>query len=500
MNTRKVALAIALAALASACSSGGGAGGGEQHSDAAINSYVASLVYDPATILSVQNIPGGASMARTAQGAPTETNTPNGNDLIECTTVQYNLQENADQVAILRPTNGIVWPGALVKGNAALVDGTPEPITLAPGPITLRIDLPGMGDQGTMTIAQPSNSSVQTAINGALAWWNDNAYQQGYVNPANSSYNVTKSSSSEQLAMDVGLNVKWASGDASAQFSYTSSTTSTVAMMVFKQVFYTVTMDTPSSPAAMFGSSVLASQLSSQMSADSPPAYVHSVAYGRIIMFRMETSDAYTSTDVEGAMKYSAGFTVDATLKTKYDTILSKSTMTAITIGGNAAVASQSVTAKTAGDLDPIITGANAVYSKDNPGVPIAYTVRFLKDNTIATMGYTTNYSSEECTRSVPVVITVRNSSGLYTARASASYFDHVSQTTVSLGEHDNITIGTNADFNVPAGADSVTCGAQEWWGFGWTNVFNLTWTPPANHKLCLHGTTLSPSYSTDDC
>jgi thiol-activated cytolysin len=66
-------------------------------------------------------------------------------------------------------------------------------------------------------------------------------------------------------------------------------------------------------------------------------------------------------------------------------------------MGGSAEVASEAVSARSANDLMPIIKGKNAVYSKNNPGVPIAYTVKFLKDNTIAKMGSTTDFTTTDC-------------------------------------------------------------------------------------------------------
>lgn len=483
---------LALVLVLVAAAGCGGGGNAEQHSDQAINAHVQDLTYDPAALLGVRNIVG--SEARTAIGAPVDTEEPQGANLIVCRAVDYNLESNAEDVAIIRPTTGIVWPGALVKANAALLNGTPEPITLAPAPITLRVDLPGMGEHGTFVVAQPSNSAVQANLDGVLAWWNDNAYQDGYVNPANSSYRTSTAYSSEQLALDVGLNVRWATGSVASQFSYTSTTTSTVAMMVYKQVFYTVTLDTPSSPAAMFGDAVVPSALGAQMTTESPPAYVHSVNYGRIIMFRMETSEAVKSADMEATMKYAAGVSVDMTLETHYKSILQKSSMSAITIGGNAEVASQAVTAQNFGDLVPIITGSNAVYSKSNPGVPIAYTVRFLKDNSLAKMGYTTDYTSNECTLWKQSVLALRND-GAYVSRGYVSYYPRGVATLSTVGTG-NFTAGVTKSFTVPAGATQVTlwADAEVWWPPSvWGEIGRASWdVAPEYVKYCLKGTTLN--------
>lgn len=482
------ALAVAIA-LAAGC----GGGDAEQHSDVALNDHVLGLTYDRNALLGVRKITG--TEQRTQVGDPVEREEAQGTNLLACSAVDYNLQSNADDVAILRPTTGIIWPGALVKANAGMLDGLPEPLTLGPAPITLRVDLPGIAEHGTFVVETPSNSAVQAGLDQALAWWNDNAYKDGYVNAANSSYRASTAFSSEQLALDVGLNVRWASGSVASQFSYTSTATSSVAMMVYKQVFYTVTLDTPESPAAMFADSVVHSQAEAQMTPESPPAYVHSVSYGRIILFRMETSESVKSTEMEATMKYAAGVSVDLSVESRYKEILQKSSMSAITIGGNAEVASKAIEARNFGDLVPIITGSNAVYSKSNPGVPIAYTVRFLKDNTIAKMGYTTDYKSTECKTWKESRITVYNG-GIYVARAFARYYPRNQPTVVTVGTG-NFTQYLSRVLVIPAGATDLELWADaEWFIASWDQIGYVKWdVGPGPIKYCLRGTSLSHSW-----
>ena len=137
---------------------------------------------------------------------------------------------------------------------------------------------------------------------------------------------------------------------------------------------------------------------------DAAPAYIKSVTYGRIIMFRMESSSAYESANVEAAFRYAAGYSVDGNLKTTYDEILRESSIDLVTIGGNAAVATEPISVANTNNastiLDKIrgiISGENAVYNKSNPGVPIAYSVFYLKDNSLTKLGYTTEYTAKEC-------------------------------------------------------------------------------------------------------
>jgi len=457
-----------------------------------ITDYIRNLNYDPDAMLSVQNIDGG--MKKTSLDTMTN-NTMVNNNLITCVEVDYNLKQNAEQVAIIRPTNGIIWPGAIVKVNEGLLNGLPEPVTLKPAPITLRLDLPGLGAKGTIIVEEPSNSNTQTALDEALDWWNNNQYIEGYVNASNSSYNVATSYSSQQLALDLGLNVKWCSGSVSAHFNYQSSSTNKVAMMTFKQVFYTVTLDTPSQPSSVFDPSVSLDDVKATFYNAEPPGYVHSVSYGRIIMFRMVTTESVTSAEVEGAMKYSTGLTsVSAQLETKYKSILQNSSIDVITIGGNADTASQAVTAQNFGDLEPILTGQNAVYSKSNPGVPIAYTVKFLMDNKIAKMGYTTDYTATECNTSTRGRIKVHNS-GAYVMRFYVSYkkWDN----TDGYYSSGDITVGNYKIHEIPGGSTNIKVTAKT---VSCANIFEKYYDYPQDACFKTGGTVCFPNHGAVDC
>jgi thiol-activated cytolysin len=386
------ALAVGLAALIAGCGSDkptqpGGDG-------ASIGEYLNSLNYDGKALLNYQET-GGQDVSRTEESSDTTTEEIPGGGSKVCQETTYSLKQNFDRVAVLRPTNGVIYPGALVKANQGMMDGLPEPVTLPRAPLTLSIDLPGMGQNGIVPVANPTNSNVQAAMDDALEWWNANAYQDGYVNAANSTYNYTSSYSSEQTALDIGLNMQWATGDFAGKFQSFTSAQKTVVSASFQQAFYTVTLDTPPEPEDVFASSVSLEQVKSELDSQAPPAYVSSVVYGRIIVFRMENTHSTSAADLEAAFNYGVGrISAGGDLAASYNKILSESQVEVITIGGNAAVASKLVDPST---LQEVIQGENAVYSRSNPGVPIAYTVKFLKDHTNAKLGYTTEYTSKDC-------------------------------------------------------------------------------------------------------
>ena len=315
-----------------------------------------------------------------------------------CTRTQYSLAKNFDKVAILKPNKGVVWPGAIVKVNQSLTDGLPEPVTLKRSPVTLSIDLPGMRENGTIVVNDPANSSIQAAIDSSLEWWNGNAYRDGHVNPASSSYSKTVSHSSEQTGLELGLNLDWDSGEVSSALQTSTNETKKVVSAVYKQAFYTVTVDTPEVPEAVFLPDTSLESIKQQINENESGAYISNVTYGRIILVRMETSSQASNEEIEAAFEYSLGKrSASGKVQSKYERILNNSdtSFNVVTLGGNPDQATKPITDGSAeGVLDVI---RNATYSRSNPGVPISYTVRHLVGNLPVKLGASTEYTATDC-------------------------------------------------------------------------------------------------------
>ncbi|MCB0398075.1 MAG: thiol-activated cytolysin family protein [Winogradskyella sp.] len=370
--------------------------------------YINSLDYNQQEILNEQDT-GFEPSRRDVLSSQTNTQPPFEGQVVSCTTTNYDLFSNFENIAILRPNLSSVYPGALVIGDGQMLFGTPTPLAIDRAPATLRVNLPGIGDQGTIVVENPAaNSEFGAKLDQALEWWNTNNSEypdgEGYVNDAGSTYDSATLYSSTQLGLDVGLNLAWADNSVASQLEFNSTSETRVATMVFKQVFYDVVMDNPSNVAAVFRNDVTLEQVQSLIDNERPPAYVSSVSYGRIIMLRLETTYDETNTSLDATLEYAAGVDVNATIDSDKSDILKTSSIKILTLGGNAEVAASSVNLVydddediSPGVLNDIITGENAVYSRNNPGVPISYTIRYLKDNTLAKMGYNEQYTALEC-------------------------------------------------------------------------------------------------------
>lgn len=361
-----------------------------------INGLIANLSYNPDALLNVQSNTGKFETNNRV------TADRNQGNVFECRNIDYNLRTNFQDVVMFDPTIGVIYPGALVIGNREMLDGAPQPLQIPRAPTQIRVDLPGIGANGNIQVDDPNYQNTQAKIDEVLEYWNAEVAPQGYAIDSDTYFEKTTAYSREQMSLELGVSAEWAGGSSfDSQFDYTKTTEKRVATLLYRQVYYDVVMETPDSPAAVFGNSVNSATVQSLISDENPPAYVSSVQYGRIIMIRMETTDTRTEVNLEAVLEYATkAKSATAEVNATYDQVISKSTFNVVTVGGNAQTATEVITGSSVeegeGGLNYVIS-EGALYSRENPGAPIAYTVKYLKDNRIAKMGYNTDYRVESC-------------------------------------------------------------------------------------------------------
>ncbi|MBN2489819.1 MAG: thiol-activated cytolysin family protein [Planctomycetes bacterium] len=455
-----------------------------------VDGYLAGLRYDPRQILAERV--GDTSLP--ARRLPDETQ-DDGHAIVIVKQVKHRLEGNIDDIVILSPTHSVVWPGALLRGDDDLVRGTPTPLPGRRAPMWLSVDLPGIGGHGVFAVDQPSHGAVQAAVDQALDWWNDHQYREGYVSKSRSKYVATMVYSAEQLAASLGLNYWSLKGDLSAQFQATTTRSSKVAMALFKQVFYTVSFEAPSRPGAVFHPEVTLDEIRAAATAAAPPVYVSSVDYGRLLLLRLETDAETSHTAIEGALRYLGG---TVTAAADHQRTLQRSKVTLITIGGNAEVNARAVDATRIQDLHEVIQGKNALYSKNNPGEPIAYTLRFLKDRRLAKIGFTTDYTELVCERHPHGWIGFKHS-GAYVAKFYLNWTEGGEKKSWSSGKK---TAGFSETVRLKGNARDIRIHAQAMTGLAWDpwgTIFKLSLTGPPNKFYVAKGTTLKRKWETAD-
>ncbi len=288
----------------------------------------------------------------------------------------------------------IMYPGALLNGRS-VKDKSYTPSNIIPGPLTLTVNLQSIEGPISRTIQNPSFSTVQSAIHETLS--------QKITGDAGAemSWSVDNIYSKEQLKAKMGMDFKVgdiAGGSASLGMDFTANTKK--AIIQFNQKYYDIVVDVPRSPADYINSGANLDTVKEAFK-DISPMYVSSVSYGRYILFSFETSDL--SFNLEQELKAALtvpveGVPVKAGMNTKIDAGFKNGSLKskAYILGGAGGAASKAINS-----LDALITfiKEGGEYSKDSPGKPISYNLRYLSDNYPVQVINATEYIKNECFR-----------------------------------------------------------------------------------------------------
>jgi thiol-activated cytolysin len=308
-----------------------------------------------------------------------------------CTTQNLKETRNYDEIVAYAANSDSLYPGAIVSADS-VVSGLFTQIVLPRAPATISVSLENLDGTKTATLPDPSLSSYRDALSGIL----DQTITGS--TPANLYSEIEQVHSEEQLNMALGVQASWGLGVASLKtsFDFSNQQTRSRYLVKYTQTYYTVDLDAPPAPSAVFDGNVTLDDVKSKMDDTRPPAYVSSVTYGRMVLFTFESQ--YSDEEMGAALDfaYSGGVDVSGNVSVTYKDILSQSKITAYILGGDAGTAVQTIDSYDA-LIDFIKTGGN--YSKDSPGAPIAYKLRYLKDNSPARMSMTDDYDVKDCTR-----------------------------------------------------------------------------------------------------
>ena len=467
-----------------------------------IDAFITRLKYSPEKLLSTLD-------SGTVVNFPDKSTTPN-KSIILCKSRVVTDNRPLEAITLLSPTTGVVYPGALVVADRNLAEGKPTVISLPQGPVQVSVDLPFMGSKGTVQVQDPTYGNVQSAIQDLQLAWLGGRRGQDTGQAARQSLLAQKAFSSQQIALALGFNAKWDTGNTlKINSEMSQNATSSSCFLLFRQVYFTASVQPPKRPSAVFADGVTLEDLKdvAGLSAERPPAYIQSVDYGRIVMVRMDTQSAESSADLTMAMKFAVagGQSVDAETKLKYEKIIKNSTFTAITLGGNAEEATTILGSpdKVEARLYDLIKKCS-IFSEKNPAVPISYKVNFLKDNTLATMNVTTKYTDWDC-KEYPEGFVKLSHKGGYVARFEVHYDYTDAKGKKQLHEDyssGNKTAGWKETVKLPGDATNIQIQAFYKTGIAWDperEVLNVKLPGPSNKTYELTGTVANAGFDTKD-
>ncbi len=293
-----------------------------------------------------------------------------------CTNKVYRFGQSMDDIAIMRPYDDVLYPGAIVQGRGAQV-GELNPVGRMPrAPMTLTLSQTGLS-----RVIDPTKSNAEAAIQQMLQDYRGNTQ-------ASIEYKQTKVHTIEQASLELGIDYRWSRNRIG--FRNTSGTTArkSVMMIMFKQAYYTVSVDAPNSPADLFAPETDGAALQEQLGVGNPLCYISSVTYGRMLLVKVEST--VSSEELENAVSASFGrWSGQASLSS--NNIIENSSIEAVIIGGGAP---QAIDAVTSGRIDDFLrSGAN--FSATNKGLPISYTLRHASDKSIVRVGSAVDYTEK---------------------------------------------------------------------------------------------------------
>ena len=271
----------------------------------------------------------------------------------------------------------------------------------------------------------------------------------------------------------------------------------------YEQIFYTVKCDKPEFPAQFFADSVTWQDLQAKGIGNSaPPAYVHSVSYGRRIFVKLETNS--TSSQVEAALRAALQDDFDIEVSAEYKSILQNTSMSVIALGGDVQYASALIQAKELKDVKAILA-QNADCGRGNPGYMFSYTCNFMKDDATAVVKDTSQYVETTCTEYADGTITLHQDGG-YVGQFCVTWKkrtyddkgkEQIEECKWEKNGHD-ITSPFSVDISLAGNCFDIHIEAKECTGLAWEwwrKLIDVSNVPLIKHRVFhIGGTTLSPS------
>lgn len=287
-----------------------------------------------------------------------------------------------DALAALSPNAETLFPGDVVKaGKVSGGELSAVSAPLAGSTLTLSgLQFAKNGAEYTRRIRETTAAAVQEAVTSLLDQ-GDAATTAGLL------YSYFRSYSAEQLAVGLGAGYSSIGFSADLRAKFDQLTTNSVFVVKLVQPYYTVSVAPKDRPSLFFKSGTGVDQLKPSMGPGNPPAYVSSVKYGRMLLFVVRSTASAESLELAIRASF-GGFVASGQVSVDVATrrVLNTADMSLMVLGGPAGPTVSAI-AKPGKELtdslgDLLLAGME--YSRQSPGAPIAYTLRYVADNEVA--------------------------------------------------------------------------------------------------------------------
>lgn len=205
-----------------------------------------------------------------------------------------------DESCTLGVNNEILYPGALVDTS----NGSYKPIQVKRAPITISANLETSKANASLstTISNPTLSNVRNGIREIV---NNNLSDLSTL-PLTLSYEIKEITNENEFNMNLGFGLQVKKFALQENFSYENLKKQTNLAVIIKQICYTVDMDSPQETNSrdLFEKNLSVSSINKSLEG-TIPAYVSSVAYGRIAIITIQTN--YSQQEITNALSASWG-------------------------------------------------------------------------------------------------------------------------------------------------------------------------------------------------
>ena len=302
-----------------------------------------------------------------------------------CTTEHRSVVDAPADYATFDPNAEVVYPGSLLQGST-LGGASAEPIVVHRTGGKITIDLVNGSKSVAADVEVMDHSNVIQAMNDIIA------ANSGEL-PAAFTYNFSEVQSTEQMALNMGVNVKTLTSKVKAKLSFSSDREYHRYLVELNQRYYTMSFDLPAHLDDLFASDVTPADLIRYVGPGNPATYVSSVTYGRRFYLLVESTSS--TRDISAAIdaSYSAALAGgSAHLDGTYVKNLSNVNIKVFALGGDDGLALSTFN----GDLDQVASFLTDGGSITN-GVPLSYVVRNVADNSTVFVKVATDYELKRC-------------------------------------------------------------------------------------------------------
>lgn len=309
-----------------------------------------------------------------------------------CTSTEYSMTKTPKEFISIDPDASIVWLGNLIQGDSHLQVGELQELPISErAPLSISIDL--LRADNFRIVAHPSLITVNAAIGGLI----EDAVNAGHEASTDVYFESKEAHSTEQTSLDLGFTAEYLGGRAETSLSVDNQGEEHTFFAYFIQRAFTVSMVLPTAPHDMVTDAFSQEQLDTLKGRDkigdsNPPLYVSSMTYGRVLIYKMTSSDskqrikAAINASYNGLAGGGSGYTEAELQKT-----LSTAKIEISAFGGNQANIEALIRT---GELRSYFTGDTKLTSMR----PISFELRNLQDNTTAHITRTTEYNVKQCT------------------------------------------------------------------------------------------------------